>query len=334
MCISHGDQGGQLQSRCTTVHKHISQHTMVCIHGPRVHSGTVLRTSRMLHARRIAHIHAWTFMSAWNQTVEFNLWFRFICCAWQFKCISRIWFVKNTLCKFEVLFGIGCAWQMKTNWWMQTRWTRWNQVKTKWRPGRERAQVGPTRCLVSTWSTLGSHLECKVDSHGSWPSPPSSSQSLWSSPSSSSSSSPSSSLLLKTRFQMHVMRGICIMWFALSNAFSLNSIEMSSTLYELYMHVTYRPSGGHRCRPGVDQVQITLRTKLKTRQLLGLWLRLQREIHLVNTWSALVVHLCPPIGLHSTCIHKVYLWCQAHLMSPIREIHVMCACIVYVAIHP
>ena len=49
-------------------------------------------------------------------------------------------------------------------------------VWTRWRPGGDQAgwaQVGPTPCLVSTWSTPGLHLDYKLDSHGScWPSPP------------------------------------------------------------------------------------------------------------------------------------------------------------------
>ena len=62
MCISHGDQGGQLQSRCTKVHTHTHQHTMRCIHAPLVHSCTVLIASlmsacAMQRAYSLMHIH-------------------------------------------------------------------------------------------------------------------------------------------------------------------------------------------------------------------------------------------------------------------------------------
>ena len=47
MCISHGGQGGQLQSRCTKVHTHTNQRTIHCTHAPLVHARTVLRMPHM-----------------------------------------------------------------------------------------------------------------------------------------------------------------------------------------------------------------------------------------------------------------------------------------------
>ena len=47
MCMTHGDQGGQSESRCTQVHTRTHQHAMHCVHAPHVHSGIVLRTSHM-----------------------------------------------------------------------------------------------------------------------------------------------------------------------------------------------------------------------------------------------------------------------------------------------
>ena len=47
MCISHGDQGGQLQSRRTQVRTHTHQHAMHCIHAPHMRSRTVTCSSHM-----------------------------------------------------------------------------------------------------------------------------------------------------------------------------------------------------------------------------------------------------------------------------------------------
>ena len=71
---------------------------------------------------------------------------------------------------------------------------------------------------------------------------------------------------------------------------------------------------------GADQVKTRCRSRCRPSQrLLGLWLGLQRGIHLVYTSSALGLHRCPPIGLHLTRVHNCTWHAKRILWMPFEQ---------------
>ena len=114
-----------------------------------------------LHVLCNAHIHSWTFMSACNQHIKFNVWLVFISCAWKVKCILRIGIIKarseHLKCSLWLALDVYDSWRPIGG--CRPGGSGVDQVQTKWRPGGERAQVGPPFAssplglhLVHTWS--------------------------------------------------------------------------------------------------------------------------------------------------------------------------------------
>ena len=155
---------GQLQSRCTKVHRHIHQHTVHCIRVPHVHSGTVLRTLHM-SACAMQRIHS--FMKI-HVRLELNT---------------------NSVCELDSLFAHELSRAVFAKWTHQERFAivqvhfmnsmpahdKWgpigrcrpggDQVQTRRGPSGDQAvggsRLGPPLLglhLVYTWSTSGPQI--------------------------------------------------------------------------------------------------------------------------------------------------------------------------------
>ena len=106
MRMPHGDQGGQLQSRCTQMHKPMHQHRMRCIHAYHMHARTDLRTSHM--SAGAAHC-TYSRMNIRIRLVFLKEKSKSICeldslIVQIFTCMFANWSHKECFCHFEVRF--------------------------------------------------------------------------------------------------------------------------------------------------------------------------------------------------------------------------------------
>ena len=173
MRMLHGDQGGQLQSRCTQMHKPMHQHRMRCIHAYHMHARTDLRTSHM--SAGAAHC-TYSRMNIRIRLVFLKEKSKSICeldslIVPRFTCMFANWSHKECFLPFWSAFyelDVHVKWRPVCR--ADQVWTRGrpgaNQVHitvyTKQRPGRFSAWslMGLQRDLhlVYTWSTLGPQL--------------------------------------------------------------------------------------------------------------------------------------------------------------------------------
>ena len=78
---SHGDQSGQLQSRCTKVHTHTNHAQCIAYMHHMLIRALFCAHRTWMHAPFNAHIHFLTCMSAWKQN-QIQCEIGFISCSW------------------------------------------------------------------------------------------------------------------------------------------------------------------------------------------------------------------------------------------------------------
>ena len=103
---------------------------------------------------------------------------------------------------------------------------------------------------------------------------------------------------------------------------SSNALDTASAffMHACQMKTNWCTKVQTKCRPNVDQAQATLWTKPTAKQLPGLWLGLQGDLHLVHTWSA-------PLSTNGSLCDmpmqfiNVYLKSHVHFMIQIHTTH-------------